>query len=40
MEIRNKIKAVGLKATPQRRAVYEVMQELGHSSIDEINSYK
>lgn len=36
MEIRNKIKASGLKATPQRRAVYEVMQELGHCSIDEV----
>lgn len=36
MEIREKIKNVGLKATPQRRAIYEVMQELCHCSIDEI----
>ena len=36
MEIREKIKAAGLKATPQRRLVYEVMQELCHSPIDEV----
>lgn len=36
MEIRDKIKAVGLKATPQRRLVYEIMQELCHTPIDEI----
>lgn len=36
MEIREKIKAVGLKATPQRRLVYEVMQELCHAPIDEV----
>ena len=30
------IKKAGLKATPQRKIVYEVMLELGHTSIDEI----
>ena len=30
------IKKAGLKATPQRKMVYEIMTELGHSSIDEI----
>ncbi len=36
MEIREKIKNAGLKATPQRRAIYEVMQDLCHCSIDEV----
>ncbi len=36
MEIREKIKSAGLKATPQRRAIYEVMQELCHCPIDEV----
>lgn len=30
------IKQAGLKATPQRKIVYELMMELGHSQIDEI----
>jgi Fe2+ or Zn2+ uptake regulation protein len=30
------IKRAGLKATPQRKIVYEVMSELRHSPIDEI----
>ena len=36
MHIREKIKAAGLKATPQRRAIYEIMQDACHCSIDEI----
>jgi Fe2+ or Zn2+ uptake regulation protein len=32
------IKKAGLKVTPQRVMVYELMTELGHSSIDEIIS--
>lgn len=36
MEIREKIKAAGLKATPQRRAIYEIMREVCHCPIDEI----
>lgn len=36
MCIQNKIKAAGLKVTPQRKLIYEIMQELGHSSIDEL----
>ena len=32
------IKKAGLKATPQRKMVYEIMKELGHSSIDEVIS--
>ena len=28
------IKTAGLKVTPQRRMVYEVMQELRHASVD------
>ena len=36
MESRDKIKAAGLKATPQRRLVYEAMQKLCHASIDDI----
>ena len=30
------IKKAGLKATPQRKIVYELMTKLGHSSINEI----
>ena len=30
------IKKAGLKATPQRKMIYELMTESGHSSIDEI----
>ena len=30
------IKKAGLKATPQRKMVYEIMMKLGHSPIDEI----
>ena len=26
----------GLKATPQRKMIYEFMTELGHSSVDEL----
>ncbi|MCP9612726.1 Fur family transcriptional regulator [Coprobacter tertius] len=36
MKISNKLKSVGLKVTPQRRVVYEVMQKICHGSIDEI----
>ena len=38
MEIREKIKSAGLKATPQRRAIYEIMQDVCHCPIDEIIS--
>jgi Fe2+ or Zn2+ uptake regulation protein len=30
------IKEAGLKATPQRKIIYEIMLDLGHSPIDEI----
>lgn len=36
MESIENIKKAGLKATPQRKAVYEVMMELRHATIDEI----
>ena len=36
MNIVEIIKKTGLKATPQRKMVYELMTELHHSSIDEI----
>ena len=36
MNIAEIIKKAGLKATPQRKMVYEIMKELGHSPIDEI----
>jgi len=36
MNIGKIIKEAGLKATPQRKMIYELMTELGHSSIDEI----
>lgn len=36
MEISKKLKAFGLKATPQRRLVYKVIMELRHAPIDEM----
>jgi len=36
MNIGETIKKAGLKATPQRKFVYKLMTELGHSPIDEI----
>ena len=36
MNIGDIIKKAGLKATPQRKMIYEIMTELGHSSIDNI----
>ncbi|MDR0436941.1 MAG: transcriptional repressor [Bacteroidales bacterium] len=36
MKISKILNRVGLKATPQRRMIYEIMFELGHSSIDDI----
>ena len=36
MDIVEIIKKTGLKATPQRKRVYELMTELAHSPIDEI----
>ena len=36
MSTKEILKASGLKATPQRRIVYEVLQELCHAAIDEI----
>ncbi len=36
MNIGSIIKEAGLKVTPQRRMVYDVMQELQHCPIDEI----
>ena len=38
MNIADIIKRAGLKATPQRKIVYEIMMELGHDPIDEITS--
>lgn len=32
--LREKIKEAGLKATPQRIAIYESMRKLGHASVD------
>ncbi|MBO5919146.1 MAG: transcriptional repressor [Bacteroidales bacterium] len=32
--MREKIKEAGLKATPQRLAIYESMRKLGHASVD------
>ncbi len=32
--IKEKIQQSGLKATPQRLAVYQAMQQLGHASVD------
>ena len=34
MNFKDALKAKGLKATPQRVAVHEVMMELGHASAD------
>ena len=36
MNIGKTIKNAGLKATPQRKMIYELMTKLGHSTIDEI----
>jgi Fe2+ or Zn2+ uptake regulation protein len=36
MNLAEIIKKAGLKATPQRKIVYEIMTELRHSPIDEI----
>ena len=36
MESTGIIKNAGLKITPQRKVVYEVMMELRHAAIDEI----
>ena len=36
MNIGQIIKSVGLKATPQRKMIYELMTESGHSSMDDI----
>jgi Fe2+ or Zn2+ uptake regulation protein len=36
MNAREIIKKAGLKATPQRKIIYELMVEVGHSSIDAI----
>ena len=36
MESTEIIKNAGLKITPQRKVVYEVMMELRHATIDEI----
>lgn len=38
MTTTDKIKQAGLKVTPQRRVVYEVMTELGHAQMEEILS--
>ena len=35
-DITQAIKTAGLKVTPQRRTVYEVMQELRHASVDTV----
>ena len=35
-DITQAIKTAGLKVTPQRRTVYEVMQELQHASVDTV----
>jgi Fur family peroxide stress response transcriptional regulator len=32
--LKKKIKEAGLKATPQRLAIYESMRKLGHASVD------
>ena len=32
--LREKLKEAGLKATPQRLAIYESMRKLGHASVD------
>lgn len=38
MDISCIIKAAGLKVTPQRKILYEVMTELGHGTMEEIIS--
>ena len=39
MQISDNIKHVGLKMTPQRKIIYEVMLQLKHASIDDIITY-
>ena len=39
MQISDNIKHVGLKMTPQRKMIYEVMLQLKHASIDDIITY-
>ena len=36
MNIGNIIKEAGMKATPQRKMIYQIMSELGHSTLDDI----
>lgn len=36
MDIGNIIKEAGLKVTPQRKMLYEIIMRLGHGTIDEI----
>lgn len=36
MSINDRIRSVGLKATPQRREIYEVVSKLEHATIEEI----
>ena len=36
MNIGNIIKDAGMKATPQRKMIYSIMSELGHSTLDDI----
>ncbi len=36
MDTAEKIRSKGIKATPQRRLVYEVLEKLGHAPVDEI----
>lgn len=38
-ELKDKIQKCGLKATPQRIAIYQTMSELGHASADMVNCY-
>ena len=38
MNTGNILKKAGLRATPQRKMIYEILTKLGHSSIDEIIS--
>ena len=37
MNTSDKLRSKELKATPQRKLVYEIIEELGHASIEEIN---
>ena len=38
-QIKNLIRSAGLKVTPQRIAVYQAMQHLGHASADMVVDY-